>query len=68
VVVGPTTFLSGSVSWGNWSAAGRRPTYEAHDRPLGRVVAIEVLAPASDRVGGVVAWLRGAAHAAAQFD
>jgi hypothetical protein len=64
-VVGPTAGLNGSVSSGDWSVAGGWPGYEAHDRLLGRIVAIKVLALALDRVRGFVKRFRRRARAAA---
>ena len=41
--------------------------YEAHDRLLGRIVAIKVLAPAFDRDRGFVERFRRRARAAAHL-
>jgi serine/threonine protein kinase len=68
-VVGPTAVLDGSVSSGNWSPRGRMAdVYEAHDRLLGRIVAIKVLASAFDRYRGFVEWFRRGARWAAHFN
>jgi serine/threonine protein kinase len=42
--------------------------YEAHDRLLGRIVAIKFVAPAFDRVRGLVERFRRGAHAAAHLN
>jgi eukaryotic-like serine/threonine-protein kinase len=65
-VVGPTAVLDGSVSLRELvSRGGMVDVYEAHGRLLGRIVAIKVLAPAFDRVRGLVErFCRGARAAA----
>jgi eukaryotic-like serine/threonine-protein kinase len=68
-VVGPTAVLDGSVSSGNWSPRGRMvDVYEAHDRLLGRLVAIEVFAPAFDRDRVLVERFRRPARWAAHLN
>jgi serine/threonine-protein kinase len=42
--------------------------YEAHDRLLGRIVAIKLLAPAFDRVRGLVERFRRGARTAAHLN
>jgi hypothetical protein len=67
-VVGPTAVLDGSVSSGSWSARVRMAdVYEAHDRLVGRIVAIKVLAPAFDRDRGFVERFRRGDRAAAHL-
>jgi hypothetical protein len=69
LVVGPTAVLVGSVSSGELVSRGSMAdVYKAHDRLLVRLVAINVLASAFNRVRGLVVRFRRGACAAAHFN
>jgi hypothetical protein len=69
LVVGPTAVFVGSVSSGELVSRGRMAdVYEAHDRLLVHLVAINVLASALNRVRGLVVRFRGGAYVAAHFN